>query len=125
MSLPFMASGKIVKNYELLRIYVDEMKNRGLDPASSYPTNEDLEYTVRIVREAESINLEQLQKLLMERFKPRIDRDSAVNACKKFYGFDLEASTAIEEIARILAGWTIEIALNLGLVKARNIDLLR
>lgn len=122
MSMPFMATGTVVKDYQLLIQYFEEVKSMGMDPRYSYPTSSDIEFIVRSVRSGAIRNLYELLESLTRIFSSRVCTEAAIKAFKKKYGSEPDPDTAVREIAWMLAGWTIEIAESLGLISLRNAD---
>ena len=117
-----MASGTIVKDYRLLIAYFEELNNLGIKSETSYPTSEDIEFIVSSIRQGRVRNLAELIDILIERFRSRVNVIAALNACKKTYGEFNDGELAVHEVAKLLAGWAIEIAENLGLIKLKNVD---
>ncbi len=122
MSMPFMASGTIIRDYQLLMIYFEEMRNMGMDPRSSYPSSSDIEYIARAVRSGSLRNLYELLESLIAMFRPRVCTEAAIRAFRKKFGSEPDPDTAAREIAKMLAGWAIEIAENLGLISLKNAE---
>jgi len=126
--LPFMASGRIVRDYGVLFKYVEllEKRGRGYEARRALPTSEDIEYLKRAVTRGMVRTLDEAIKLLKSRFRERIDVDVAAEAYRRHYGVaDVSEDMAVEELSRVLAGYAIEIAEQLGEIRLRNLELLR
>ncbi len=109
-------SGKIVKDYRLLNRYFELLDSRNIDKSNLMPTSSDIETIVSIAMKG-SANLLQIINTLVNRLKPKIYGDIAREAFRDVYGIDVDESTAIDRIAMDMAGWVIEIAEALGLIR--------
>ncbi len=109
-------SGKIVRDYRLLNRYFELLDNRNIDKSNMMPTSSDIEIVVNMAMEG-STNLLQMINMLVSRLKPKINGDIAREAFREVYGLEVDESTAIDRVAMDMAGWVIEIAEALGLVK--------
>ncbi len=121
--LPFMASGIIVKNYRMLIEYFNELKRMGIDPRDSYPRSEDLELVKNLA--SHNKNLYDLLNELKDRIRKRVVVEAAIKAYRASTGVEPTPSEAVDEVAKLIAGWVIEIAANLGIIKLKNIEYLR
>ena len=112
--LPLMASGKIVENYEPLIKYIElcdnKLKNNVL------PTTHDIELVRSLVsrgyRSLDDI-ISELVNFLSNRFEGNI----AIRAVREALNIDLEEQEAVKYLSKILAGWIIEMAENLGIIR--------
>lgn len=112
----FLSSGKIVKDYRILQKYFEVLDDISVDKASALPSSEDLEFISRLVREGRRTLLELLDALTL-RFIPKINTEAAIRTYREVLGVELPPNTAVAHIAKDLAGWTLEIAENLGIIK--------
>jgi len=113
----FLGSGRLVKSYDLLMKYFEKLRSMGVDPSNSYPRGEDLGEVKRLVERGSIKSLEDAVRYLMEKFKPRVVSEAAVEAVKEVVGVEPSAEAAIEQIARLLALWTLEIGESMGLIR--------
>lgn len=112
----FLSSGKIVKDYRILQRYFEILDEMNIDRASALPSSKDIELVLKMVKEGKR-NLLELLNALALRFIPRINAEAAIRACREMLSIEMQSDAAISHIARDLAGWTLEIAENLGIIK--------
>lgn len=112
----FMASGKIVKDYSILVKYFEILENMGIDRSISIPTSNDIDFLVKVVRQSR-INLLEAMSMLVARFIPRINREAARRAIECVMGRNIDEQIAVDIVARDLAGWTLEIAEAMNLIR--------
>ncbi len=117
MSIPFLGSGKLVKNYNLLMKYFEKLKDMGMDSSVSYPRGEDLGEVKKLVERGAIKSLDEAVKYLIERFKPRIVGEAAKEAVREVLGIEASMEVAIEHVAKVLALWTLEMGESMGLIK--------
>ncbi|MCI4436229.1 MAG: hypothetical protein JHC33_05390 [Ignisphaera sp.] len=113
-----LSSGKFVKNPQLILRYVEELKKRGIDTEPVTPSSKELELVEAAARRGESL-LSVLEKLV-NLFKSRIIGEIAREVAKEVLGQDLDEDTATYLIARELAGWVLEIAEALNIIRISN-----
>ena|GEM_PF-680344 len=125
--LPFMASGKVVSNYDLLLRYVEILERRGRRELiqKTLPNSSDIIYLKDIVVKGTVKTLDEAIAKMKNRFRERIDVDTAVEAYRSLYNTSISEEEAVDQISRILAGYVIEIAEQLGEIKLRNLEVLR
>ncbi len=115
---PFFADGSIVGDYKPLIKYWEILKRKHREKLDeAFLTREDFEEIKRIIYEKKKMNIVELLTILKNRFKPRIDREVAVEALKEVYGTTVDPETAVDRIASIMAGWLIEASKNTGIVR--------
>ncbi len=115
---PFFADGSIVGDYKPLIKYWEILKRKHREKLDeAFLTREDFEEIKRIIYEKKKMNIVELLTILKNRFKPRIDREVAVEALKEVYGTIVDPETAVDRIASIMAGWLIEASKNTGIVR--------
>ncbi len=105
---PTFASGKLVRNYEPLRYYLELV--RGTEwYDKGFLSKEDFEKLVSVAKgELETGKLGELWDKLTEYFVNRVNGEKALEALKEF-GYPVESEDeAKREIAKMLAGWLIE-----------------
>uniref|UniRef100_A0A7C5Z0C3 Uncharacterized protein n=1 Tax=Ignisphaera aggregans TaxID=334771 RepID=A0A7C5Z0C3_9CREN len=116
----FLGSGKIVKNYRILQRYFEIIDEMNIDKTTSLPSTEDIELISRLVKEGRKTLLELLDTLTLK-FIPKVNIEAAIKVCKEVLGVEVSPNIAVSYIAKDLAGWALEIAENLGVIKI-NID---
>ncbi|MEM2262297.1 MAG: hypothetical protein QXK24_07590, partial [Ignisphaera sp.] len=72
----FLSSGKIVKDYRILRRYFEILDEMNVDKSSALPSSEDFEFIRRFLREGKK-NLLELLEALSLKFIPKIDMNAA------------------------------------------------
>ncbi|MEM0006591.1 MAG: hypothetical protein QXJ95_00590 [Ignisphaera sp.] len=112
----FLSSGKIVKDYRILRRYFEILDEMNVDKSSALPSSEDFEFIRRFLREGKK-NLLELLEALSLKFIPKIDMNAAIRTYREVLGIEIQPNTAVLHIAKDLAGWTLEMAENLGIIK--------
>ncbi len=112
----FLSSGKIVKDYRILQKYFEILDEMNIDKASALPSSEDIELIRRLIKEGKR-NLLELIDALTLKFIPKINTEAAIRAYKEVLDIEIQPNTAISHIARDLAGWTLEIAESLGIIR--------
>ncbi|RLG75649.1 MAG: hypothetical protein DRO12_05260 [Thermoprotei archaeon] len=122
-----MASGKVVSNYDLLLRYVEILERRGRRELiqKTLPNSSDIIYLKDIVVKGTVKTLDEAIAKMKNRFRERIDVDTAVEAYRSLYNTSISEEEAVDQISRILAGYVIEIAEQLGEIKLRNLEVLR
>ncbi len=115
--LPMMATGKIVEDYRPLMTYLRLLTEE--ERAKVLPKTSDLNYVKDLV-ESRSWSLGELLANLSEILQNRVDPRVAREAIKEALNLDLGEELARKHLARILAGWVLEIAENLGIIKLRS-----
>jgi hypothetical protein len=116
----FLGSGKIVKNYRILQRYFEIIDEMNIDKTTSLPSTEDIELISRLVKEGRKTLLELLDVLTLK-FIPKVNIEAAIKVYKEILGVEVSPNIAVSYIAKDLAGWTLEIAENLGVIRI-NID---
>ncbi len=116
----FLGSGKIVKNYRILQRYFEIIDEMNIDKTTTLPSTEDIELISRLVKEGKKTLLELLDTLTLK-FIPKVNIEAAIKVYKEVLGVEIPPNIAVSYIAKDLAGWTLEIAENLGVIRI-NID---
>jgi hypothetical protein len=116
----FLGSGKIVKNYRILQRYFEIIDEMNIDKTTSLPSTEDIELISRLVKGGRKTLLELLDILTLK-FIPKVNIEAAIKVYKEILGVEVSPNIAVSYIAKDLAGWTLEIAENLGVIRI-NID---
>ncbi len=110
---PFLSTGEVVRNYAPLMKYLEICGKEIL------PSQKDLEF---IKHRAEmSPSVDDLFSEISKRKEPQIDKECAVRAVKEAWSISLSKELAVEEILKEVAGWEIEIAHRLGLIKLKGL----
>jgi len=112
---PFLASGKVVKDYAPLIRYLNLLKDS--ERKALMPTTEYLNEIVKRVGKGKVLG-ELLEELAKE-LKPKINTELAVRALKEAWGVEVSPEYAVDEIAREMAGWILEICEALGYLKIK------
>ncbi|OYT51766.1 MAG: hypothetical protein B6U73_01200 [Desulfurococcales archaeon ex4484_204] len=111
-----LASGKIIRDYRALIKYL-EMASKDLKEMA-LPSSTDLEY-VRVLVTRRPLRLYELMEDLKNIVKERLDPDISRRAVAEVLNIDVSAEEAVEMIAKELAGWILEVAERLGILKLR------
>jgi len=112
----FMSSGKLVKNYTVLEKYFDLLEKMGIDKSLYLPSSSDMDFVVRLVSSGRKKLLDVLEELIA-RIVARVHREAAKEAVREALGSDIDEEIAVDIVARDIAGWILEIAENMGLIK--------
>lgn len=112
----FLGSGKLVKDYRILQKYFEILDEMNIDKTSALPSSEDIEMIRKLVEQGKR-NLLELINALTLKFIPKVNAEAAIRAYKEVLGIEIQPNTAISHIARDLAGWTLEIAESLSIIK--------
>jgi len=120
VTLPLFANGSVVGDYTPLIKYLEEARKRKGEAHVDdvVPRGEDLEYVKKIV-ESGTVSLAELLQILTNKFYSRVDGEVAKHVLETCRGVSYTEEEARIEIAKLLAGWCIEICSTLGIVKLR------
>ncbi len=114
---PMLATGKIVPDYRPLIRYLElanaEQRDRVL------PKSSDIEL-VRTLLERGYETLEEVLNEIIQVVKERFDPDLSCRAIKEVLNIELEEEEAVRYLSKLLAGWIIEMAEQLGAVRLRS-----
>jgi hypothetical protein len=117
---PMLASGKVVTDYRPYIIYLKLAENINVElKNTALPQNSDFEYLKEIIKKG----YEHLDDILAELTRyvlNRIRGDIAARAVYEVLNVESDPEYATELIAKILAGWIIEIGDNLGVIKLKG-----
>ena len=113
---PMFATGEIVGDYEPLYLYWQELGTRTEDAVLQ---SRDFEELRRMLEEGE-LRLDIVLERLTSYFLPRVDRAAAKRALEKYYGVSVGEEEAARRIAQIMAGWLVEAAGELGILRLRR-----
>ncbi len=120
---PLLASGKIIENYSLLFEYCRiHEKEKGVRAEDILLNRRDFDYIRKLVQEGVR-NVGELLSRLAYYYKSKIDSNIAVKAYANTYNIDVNEVSkdiAVNELARILAGWLIEASENLGILEIKG-----
>ncbi len=123
MEEPMFSTGTVVGKYDyrVLMRYIEEVRERrGADAAANaIPSSDDITYAEQLVRSGVK-NVSDLLEKLTERFLPRVHVEEALAAVREGYGAGYSGEEAARKIARLLAGWCIEICETLGILRIRE-----
>ncbi|MEL9939580.1 MAG: hypothetical protein QW632_03360 [Ignisphaera sp.] len=111
----FLSSGKLVKNPQLIRRYVDEARKRGIDLSKVLPNEEDIDLVRNVSMHA--LDMLKIMEDLIQRFMKRIDPGIAREVFKEVLNEDVDEATATYLLAKEFSAWTLEIAEALNLIK--------
>jgi len=109
-----LLSRKVFSDYSLLEKYFEVCE----EVSESIPTPADIEYVKHIVSRG-SVSLEYILNELKERLSSRVNVSCSLRAAKEVLGVDLPESHAVALVSVQLAGWILEIAEALGIIKLR------
>ena len=114
---PMFATGEIVGDYEPLYLYWREAGERA---EQSIIQSRDFEELRRLIEEEHVTRLDEVLERLTGYFLPRVDREAARRALERYYGVSVSGEDAARRIASILAGWLVEAAGELGMLRLRR-----
>ena len=114
---PMFATGEVVGDYEPLYLYWQELGERTEDAVLQ---SRDFNELRRLLGEEGGARLDEVLERLTSYFLPRVDREAARRALEKYYGVKVDAEEAARRIAQILAGWLVEAAGELGMLRLRR-----
>lgn len=105
---PFFATGELIEDYEVLRIYWDEARENGREDLieASMLNQEDFMF----IEESVARGIMNLLDLMIEaarRFNNRVDEEIARRAFARL-GVNISGEEAAHRISWILAGWLLE-----------------
>ncbi len=112
---PFLASGKVVKDYAPLMTYLKLLGNA--EREALMPTSEYLKEIVSRIGKGGVLG-DVLNELAKE-LRWRINAELAVKALKEAWGVNVSPEYAVDEIAREMAGWLLEMCESLGYIRIR------
>jgi hypothetical protein len=110
-----LLSRKVFSDYSLLEKYFELC---GEKASESFPRPTDIEYVKYLVSRG-STSLDYILNELKERLAERVNADCSLRAAKEVLGVDLPENHAVALISVQLAGWILEIAEALGVIKLR------
>lgn len=111
-----LSSGKIFKDYLLLEKYLEICPEN--ERGKSLPSSPDIEFVKYLAsRGVGSLNM--YLDELTRRFEERVNPAYCVKAVKEVLGTEVPEDRAVRIISTQLAGWTLEIAEALGIIKIR------
>ncbi|MEM0372191.1 MAG: hypothetical protein QXY23_06435, partial [Ignisphaera sp.] len=76
----------------------------------------DMDFVVRLVSSGRK-KLSDVLEELIARIVARVHREAAKEAVREALGSDIDEEIAVDIVARDIAGWILEIAENMGLIK--------
>ncbi|BAN89600.1 hypothetical protein [Aeropyrum camini] len=117
---PPFSTGKIVEDYRLLKLYLEVAREKGREDLvdKALISEEDVNL-LRRLSSAPGVTAEDLVNALEERFYERVDPDIASEALSRA-GINFDGDTARRIIARILAGWLVEMGEELRMYRLRR-----
>lgn len=113
------ATGKVVKDYTLLRFYLEELKARNLSHEHIVPTSELLIYIKSKAAERAS-SVAEILTMIEPAIEEKVDPESASKAVERHLNLRVDAGLARKMVARIIAGYAIEIAESLGYIELKR-----
>ncbi|MEM2006673.1 MAG: hypothetical protein QW154_03470 [Sulfolobales archaeon] len=113
-----LSSGKIFGNYSLLEKYLEVCQEKNVE---SLPNSSDIEF-VKYIASRGPASLDRFLEELVRRFKQRVDPACSVRASKEVLSMELTEDHASQLVATQLAGWTLEIAEALGVIKLKKLS---
>jgi len=109
-----LLSRKVFSDYSLLEKYFEVCE----EASESIPTPADVEYVKYVVSRG-SVSLEHILNELKGRLSSRVNVSCSLRAAREVLGVDLPESHAVALVSLQLAGWVLEIAEALGIIKLR------
>ncbi|GBF09578.1 hypothetical protein apy_13030 [Aeropyrum pernix] len=117
---PPFSTGKIVGNYGLLKLYLEVAREKGRrDLVDKALISEDDVDMLRRLSASPGATAEDFVNALEERFVERVDPEVASEALARA-GINVDGDTARRMIARILAGWLVEMGEEMKLYRLRR-----
>jgi hypothetical protein len=110
-----LLSRKVFSDYSLLEKYFEVC---GEGASESIPRPTDIEYVKYLVSKG-STSLDHILNELKERLLERVNANCSLRAAKEVLGVNLPESHSVALVSVQLAGWILEIAEALGVIKLR------
>ncbi len=119
---PLLASGKVVGSYRLIFEYSRAYKQRkGSDKEPELLMSKDFSHLMKLVEQGVT-SLDKLLSELKNYYRDRVDPSIALEAYLNAMGLDkADPVEAVDAIAAVLAGWLVEAAETLGIIKLRGL----
>lgn len=115
---PPFADKTIVGNYKPFMRYIALAKSKGID-VSNIVIREDLDELEKLLERGVN-NLSDLIEYLSRKIVNRIDCELARDVYREVYGIDYIGVDACNMLAKLISGYVIELAKNLGIVKIKT-----
>ncbi len=113
----FLSTSKIVGDYKPLIEYLSLLDKEERERV--IPSSKDFELIEGLGRELSKGNLQEFMEKLMNVKEPLIKEDIAMRAVEKAWKIRVDKEVAVREISKELAGWALEIAERLNIVKIK------
>jgi hypothetical protein len=113
----FLSTSKIIEDYNPLIEYLSLLNE--VERKHIMPSSRDLELIRELSSRLGKIDLQELMEELMKIKEPLLKEDIAIRAVEKAWGIRLNRELAIKEISKELAGWMLEIAERLNIIKIK------
>lgn len=113
-----LSSGKVFKDYTLLEKYLELCSED--ERTRSLPNSSDIEF-VRYLLNRKVGTLHDFLEELSRRFLSRVSPARSVDAVRSVFGMEVPEDYAVQLVSAQLAGWTLEIAEALGVIKLRQL----
>ena len=113
---PMLATGKIVQDYRPLIKYLELISED--ERTKVLPRSSDIEM-VRALVEQGYVTLEEILGQVIQVVKDRFDPALSCRVIEEVLGLELEENEAVNYLAKLLAGWIIEIAERLGVINLK------
>ena len=114
----FLTTGKVISNYRVLIKYLeivsDDLRNKAL------PRSSDLEYVKELLSRCNMYRLSDILDLLVRYLRDRVSPEYAVRAIRDVMNIELSPEDAVDYVAKQLAGWILEIAEQLNILRVRG-----
>jgi len=111
-----LSSGKVFKDYTLLEKYLELCSED--ERVRSLPSSADIEF-VKYLASRKDGTLHDFLEELSRRFLDRVSPARSADAVRSVLGMDMSGDQAAQLVSAQLAGWTLEIAEALGVIKLR------
>ncbi|MCD6341143.1 MAG: hypothetical protein J7L51_04265 [Desulfurococcales archaeon] len=115
---PMLATGKIVPDYRPLIRYLELANAEQRDKV--LPKSSDIEL-VRTLLERGYETLEEVLNEIVQVVRGRFDPNLSCRAVKEVLNVELEEDEAVKYLSKLLAGWIIEMAEQLGAVRLKSL----
>ncbi len=117
---PFFASGKLVRDYEPLRRYLEKVKGSEWYE-KAFLSEQDFKKLKEVAKNLEVKKLGPLWDELTKIMKERVDAKAAYEALRECGYRVKDEEEAREKMAEILAGWLIEAGEEWNVVKFKDV----
>ncbi|MEM2009461.1 MAG: hypothetical protein QXV51_01265 [Thermosphaera sp.] len=115
----FMASGRVVSSYQLLLEYYKLCKEYTGQQCDPIPSTDDLKELEALLKSGDELTLSDIMDYFEKKYVGKISEIPARDACRIYFKIEVSQEYCKREIARLVSGWLIEIAENLGMLRLK------